>query len=115
MRGDPELLMPITHETELMPQPFPKKRVRRDAEQLIADLEAKIEAIKARAVRQRAKANPAVRHTVAAVRSIDKAMAAATDSVLRRSLEEAREVLSAYLTLQGVTLGGSSGGRGAAG
>lgn len=80
----------------------PRKRVRRDAENLIADLEAKIEAIKARAARKRARANPAVRYTVAAVRNIDKAMTAATDAVLRRTLEESRGVLSAFLALQGV-------------
>jgi glutamate-1-semialdehyde aminotransferase len=95
-----------------MPPSTPKKRVRRDADQLVADLEAKIEAIKARVARKRAKANPSVRHTVAAVRSIDKAMAAATDAVLRRSLDEARGVLSAYLALQGVIPAASSGSRG---
>jgi hypothetical protein len=98
-----------------MPQITPKKRVRRDAEQLVADLQARIEAIKARAVRKRAKANPAVRHTVAAVRSIDKAMGAATDNVLRRALEEARGVLSAYLALQGVIPAAGSGERGTTG
>jgi predicted HTH transcriptional regulator len=85
-----------------MPKTMPKRRVRRDPEQLVADLQAKIEAIKARAVRRRRKANPAMRYTVAAVRNIDKAMSSATDQVLRRSLEEARGTLSAYLTLQGI-------------
>ena len=98
-----------------MPPSTPKKRVRRDAEQLVADLEAKIEAIKARAARKRAKANPAVRHTVAAVRNIDKAMAATTDGVLRRTLDEARGVLSAYLSLQGVIPASGSGARGTSG
>jgi hypothetical protein len=92
-----------------MPPSTPKKRVRRDAEQLVADLEAKIEAIKARVARKRAKANPSIRHTVAAVRSIDKAMTSATDAVLRRSLDEARGVLSAYLSLQGVIPAASAG------
>ena len=89
----------------------PRLRVRRDSETLIADLEAQIEALKAKAARKRAKANPAVRHTVAAVRSIDKAMASATDAVLRRALEAARGTLSAYLALQGVTPTAKSGGR----
>ena len=91
----------MTHETERMAQNTPKKRVRRDPEQLVADLEAKIEAIKARATRKRVKADPAVRRTVAAVRNLDKAMAATTDAVMRRTIEEARGVLSAFLTLQG--------------
>jgi predicted ArsR family transcriptional regulator len=98
-----------------MPQSPSKKRVRRDAEQLVADLQAKIEAIKARAARKRAKANPAVRYTVAAVRSMDKAMAATTDGVMRRALEEARGALSAYLAFQGVMPAASPTGRGMGG
>ena len=93
-----------------MPRTTQKKRVRRDAEQLVADLEAKIEAIKARAARRRAKSNPAVRHTVAAVRNIDKALGAATDAVLRKALEDARGELSAYLVLQGIVPAGGSNG-----
>jgi plasmid maintenance system killer protein len=86
-----------------------KKRNRRAPEELVAALQAKIEAIKARAERKRAKANPAVRFTVAAVRSMNKAMAAAEDNVLRKSLEEALSGLNAYLSLQGiVTAGGSN-------
>jgi hypothetical protein len=100
--------MPLTSEAALMP-PTTKKRVRRDAAQLVADLEAKIEAIKARVARKRRKADPAMRHTIATVRSIDKAMSAATDSVLRHALEEARGVLAAYLTLQGVVPAKGSG------
>lgn len=69
---------------------------------LPAALEAKIEAIKARAERKRAKSNPAVRYTVAAVRSMDKATTATTDAVLKKTLDEARGALSAYLSLQGV-------------
>ena len=52
--------------------------------------------------RKRAKANPAIRYTVAAVRNIDKAMGTADDAVLRKTLEEAHGGLSAYLKLQGV-------------
>jgi hypothetical protein len=85
-----------------MPKSAPKKRNRRSPDDLVAALEAKIQAIKARAERKRAKANPAVRYTVAAVRSMDKAMAATTDAVLRNTLDEARGALSAYLSLQGV-------------
>jgi hypothetical protein len=107
--------MTFTQEAESMPQAMQKKRVRRDSEQLIADLQAKIEAIKARAVRQRAKANPAMRHMVAAVRSMDKAMAATEDKVMRRTLEEARGVLGAFLSLQGVTPAADSAQRGTGG
>jgi len=96
-----------------MPRTPPKKRrSRRDPEQLVAELQAKIESIKARAARRQAKSNPSIRHTVAAVRSMDKAMAAADDAVLRTALEEARSGLSAYLSLQGVTPKGAAPGGG---
>jgi len=88
-----------------------KKRARREPEQLVADLQAKIEAIKARAARKRAKANPAVRHTVAAVRSMDKAMAATADAVMRKTLEEARGLVTAYLSLQGILTTDGAGAR----
>jgi hypothetical protein len=88
--------MTTTLEATKMPKSAPKKRNRRSPNDLVAALEAKIQAIK------RAKANPAVRYTVAAVRSMDKAMAATTDAVLRSTLDEARGALSAYLSLQGV-------------
>jgi len=94
--------MTTTLEATKMPKSAPKKRNRRSPNDLVAALEAKIQAIKARAERKRAKANPAVRYTVAAVRSMDKAMAATTDAVLRSTLDEARGALSAYLSLQGV-------------
>jgi len=107
--------MTIADETRRMAQSTPKKRVRRDPEQLVADLQAKIEAIKARATRKRVKADPAVRSTVTAVRNLDKAMAATTDPVMRRTIEEARGVLSAFLTLQGALPAASSGERSAGG
>src|SRR4029079_7044880 len=96
------LPMNSTIEATKMPKPVPKKRNRRAPEDLIAALESKIESIKARAERKRARSNPAVRYTVAAVRNIDKAMESAEDSVLRKTLEEAHGGLTAYLKLQGV-------------
>jgi hypothetical protein len=94
-----------------MPKLAPKKRTRRDAEQLVAALQAKIDAIKARAVRKCRKADPAIRYAFAAIRNIDKAMSSATDQVLRKTLEEARGILSPYLTLQGIVPAAHSGGR----
>src|SRR5215831_4933881 len=110
-RGSPSIEpMTATPFAERMPKEITKTRHRRDSDQLIAALEAKIEAIKARAARRRAKSNPAVRHTVAAIRSMDKAMAAAEDAVLRKALEEARGALTAYLSLQGVVPAGRTNG-----
>jgi predicted ArsR family transcriptional regulator len=76
-------------------------RVRRSPEQLIKDLEAKIANIKARAERKKIKRDPSVRHTLGAVRSIDKALAATEDKPTRQALDEARSTLSALLSLQG--------------
>lgn len=103
--------MTLTLEATKMPKSVPKKRNRRAPEDLVAALEAKIASIKARAERKRAKANPAIRYTVAAVRNIDKAMATADDAVLRSALEEAHGGLTAYLKLQGVVSANGSAAR----
>ena len=103
--------MTLTLEGPKMPKSPMKKRNRRAPEDLVAALEAKIEAIKARAERKRAKANPAIRYTVAAVRNMDKAMSAADDAVLRRALEEAHGGLTAYLKLQGIVPANGSAAR----
>ena len=69
---------------------------------MIADLEAKIHVIKARQARKQAKADPAIRHASAALRSIDKALAATKDAGTRQALSEARSSLSACLARNGV-------------
>lgn len=81
-----------------------KKRIRRNDEQLIADLEAKIAAMKARAARKKAKASPDTRYTLGAVRNIDKAMSGTQDATLRKALEEARGALAAWLALEGIAI-----------
>ena len=73
-------------------------RARRSEEERIADLERKIADLKARAERKKARTNPSVRHVVAALRSLDKA------------LDEARATLSACLALQGVVPAASAQG-----
>jgi hypothetical protein len=94
-------------------------RMRRSEEDRIAELERRISDLKARAERKKARTNPAVRHTVAALRSIDKALAATADGSVRKGLDEARATLSACLAVQGVvpaagtrSLGRSAGGGG---
>lgn len=96
----------------------PDTRARRSEEERIADLERRISELKARAERKKARTNPAVRHTVAALRAIDKALAATTDGSVRKALDDARATLSACLAVQGVvpaagtrSLGRSTGGR----
>jgi hypothetical protein len=93
-------------------------RTRRSEAERIADLERKIADLKARAERKKARTNPSVRHTVAAVRSIDKALATTQVGAVRQALDEARATLSACLAVQGVVpaagsrvvRGGGSGG-----
>jgi hypothetical protein len=85
-------------------QPEPKKRIRRTEDQLIADLEAEIERLKGKAAAKAAKKDPSMRHTTNAVRSIDVALATATDPAQRRALDEARTVLVAYLQLEGIKI-----------
>ena len=74
------------------------KRTRRTPEQLLQDLQKRIEAIKARAERKRQASNPVLRNLRSALKSVDKAIAAA-DSTTRRALGEARATLSACMSL----------------
>jgi len=85
----------------------PPRRERRGVDQMIADLEAKIAAIRAREAEKKAKADPALRHVKAALRSVDKALSAAKDAALRDGLGEARGALSSVLGAKG-----GDGGRG---
>ena len=73
--------------------PTPRRK-RRSIDEQIADLQAKISAIKEREARKQAKADPALRHVSAALRSIDKALEASSDSHIKKTLGEARSVLS---------------------
>lgn len=82
--------------------PMPKTRTRRSEDQLIADLQAKIEHLKVRAATKAAKKDPSLRHVAKAIRAIDAAMASTADSALRTALQEARMTLGACLQLGGV-------------
>src|SRR6185295_6706325 len=78
------------------------KRTRRSEEQRIADLEAKIAALKERAEKKKAKRSPGLRYIVAALKAIDKALAESDDQATRRALDEARATLSACLSIHGL-------------
>ena len=82
---------------------------RQTAEDQIKRLEAKIQTIKDRAERKKAKKNPSVKFMAMALRSIDKALNASDDAVLRKALDEARETVSSCLALCGVKKKGSRG------
>ena len=83
----------------------PRKRVRRTDEQLIQDLQQKIEEIQGRAEARKAKQSPAVRLMLRAVRALDKAMDAAEsegDTALRHVLSDGRDPLARYLQEKGL-------------
>jgi hypothetical protein len=90
--------MPLTKTVSITP-PSPIKRVRRTEEQLIQELEARIQQLNVRAVTKVAKKDPAPSHISKAVRSINNALSATGDATLRTALKEARETLSACLQL----------------
>ena len=77
------------------------RRKRRTHEQLIADLQAEIARVKARAEKAKVKKDPALRHISGAVRAIDKATKETTDGATRTALTEARATLAACLALNG--------------
>jgi len=87
------------------PKETPARRKRRTIEEQIADLQAKITAIKDREARKQAKADPALRHAAAALRSIDKALAASEDAQVKKSLGEARGLLTKLVGGAGVQNG----------
>jgi len=80
----------------------PKTRIRRTEDQLIADLEAKIEHLKVRVAAKAAKKDPTLRHVSKAIKSIDAALDATGDAATRTALQEARVTLTACLGLNGV-------------
>ena len=80
------------------------KQSRKTEEQRIAELEAKIASLRARAEAKKVKKDPALKFVSAAQRSIEKAMSTTEDKAMRKALEEARSTLAAVLGLSGVTL-----------
>lgn len=74
---------------------------RRTTEEIVADLQAKIVDVQARAARKQARQDPAVRHTAGAVNLLDKALNETTDGVARKTIEEARQSLGAYISTHG--------------
>lgn len=95
---------PTVARSSLVRNNMPKtiERTRRSPEQRIADLQAKIEAIKQKAERAKTKRDPALRHMSAAIKAVEKAMAESDDNATRKALEEVRATLTATLALNGV-------------
>ena len=66
------------------------KYERKTADQRVAELEAKIAGIREREERRKAKNDPVVRETRAALKAMDRAIAAATQDDVRNALKEVR-------------------------
>lgn len=77
---------------------------RRNVDQRIAELAARIVAIRTREAQRQAKADPAKRHIASAVRALDKALAATEDPARRRALSETRAALGGCLEGDGGVL-----------
>lgn len=82
-----------------------KTRTRRTVADRVADLQAQIAKIKAKAEQMKVKKDPALRHISGAVRSIDKALHESKDKATREALAEARAALAACLALNGAQPG----------
>jgi len=83
------------------------KRIRRNDEQLIADLKERIKELRARQDAREIKRSPAIKAALAAVRFLDKALEAAAlegSSPLRHALADSRKPLADFLTSMGVRL-----------
>jgi len=79
---------------------------RRSSEQMIADLQARIQVIKSRASASELKKSPSVRATLTIVRQLDKTLDMANDegNQVRHALAQARKPIADYLYAQGVRL-----------
>ncbi len=85
---------------------------RRSPEQIIADLQARIDQVKRREKAREMKKSPATKQLLAAVRAIDKGLEAALkegNGTLKTALFDGREPLVAYLALEGLKLPGRRG------
>lgn len=81
-----------------------ERKPHRSPQQQVADLQAKIASIEARAERKRARANPTVKQAIVAVRALDKGLAAATDPEMKEALEDARSTIAEVVATTGVVL-----------
>lgn len=83
------------------------KKTHRSVDVRVAELEEKIQAIKARAASREAKAQPEGKALLLAVKAIDKALAAAAEAKnepLSRALEASRAPLSEQVVTMGIRL-----------
>lgn len=86
--------------------PEGKKRIRRTAEQIIADLQAEIARVQARAATKQMKQSPTAKALLNAIRSIDAGLATDEEGagILKHALADARKPLAAYCDEHGLKL-----------
>jgi hypothetical protein len=77
---------------------------RRTADEMIKDLETRIAGIKARAERKKARRDPAVSQALAAIKAIDRSLAAGPNGTMKGALQEARGTLSACVAVGGIVV-----------
>jgi hypothetical protein len=83
------------------------KRHRRSSEELIADLQRKIEEVRRRQETHKLKQSVAVRSALAALRSLDKGLTASSseeDAELQQALTASRKALAGLLESRGIEL-----------
>jgi hypothetical protein len=71
---------------------------RRTDDDRVAELNAKIEGIRARAARKAARANPAVRQATIALKAIERAIESQPNELLRPALEQALALIRPAIT-----------------
>lgn len=81
-----------------------KTRTVRSAEDRIAELQAKIEGIKTRDQRRKAKREPAVAQALLAIKAVDRSLAAGPNAAMKAALQEARGTLTACVAVTGLVV-----------
>ena len=88
--------------TKTATEPEPKTRNRRTADQIVADLEAEIERVKARAAAKEARQTDDGKALLGAAKALDKAITQAEGDEAVRALEAARATVGERLIAIGV-------------
>jgi hypothetical protein len=78
-----------------------ERRPNRSAEQIVADLEAKIASVRAREERKKRMADPVVKYARGASKLIEKGIAAANDPVTKKALQDALLAVNGCVGIEG--------------
>ncbi len=94
--------------TKTTSEPTEPKRNRRTPEEIVADLQAEIERVKARAAAKKVKANPQGKALLVAAKALDKAIEVCSGDI-RHAAESARAVLAEQMVAIGIRAPKSNG------